>query len=111
MSALFLKVPLRGDVERLGEVNRHPPNRVNRVNCSHHMLQSDRARRGLRLNSYSRSVQSKGTPIGTYLAHPSIKAEAKVGKQVHDSFSKLVTLTYLLVLSSSSYALPRHPIF
>ena len=64
-----------------------------------------------RLNSCSHSMQSKGTPMGTYLAHPSIKVEAKVGKQVHHSFSKLVTLTYLLVLSSLSGALPRHPIF
>jgi hypothetical protein len=39
-----------------------------------------------RLNSCSRSVQSKGTPTGAYLAHPSIKEEAKVGEQVHDSF-------------------------
>ena len=39
------------------------------------------------LNSCSRSLQSKGTPTGTYLSHPSIKAEAKVGTQVHDSFS------------------------
>ena len=62
------------------------------------------------LNSCSRSVPSKGTPTGTYLAHPSIKAEAKAGKQVHDSFSKLVTLTYLLILSSSFGAPPRHPI-
>jgi hypothetical protein len=35
------------------------------------------------LNSCSRSVQSKGTPTSAYLAHPSIKAEAKAGKQVH----------------------------
>ena len=64
------------------------------------------------LNSCYRSVQLKGTPMGAYLAHPSIKAEAKAGKQVHDSFSlKLITLTYLLVLSSSSGAPPRHPIF
>jgi hypothetical protein len=64
------------------------------------------------LNSYSRSVQSKGTTTGVYLAHPSIKAKAKAGKQVHNSFSlKLVTLTYLLILSSLSDALPRHPIF
>jgi hypothetical protein len=33
-----------------------------------------------RLNSCSRSVQPKGTPTGAYLAHPSIKAGAKVGK-------------------------------
>jgi hypothetical protein len=45
-----------------------------------------------------------------YLTHPSIKVQAKAGKQVHDSFSKLITLTYLLVLSSSSGALPWHPI-
>jgi hypothetical protein len=32
MIAPFLKVPRHGDVKRLGEVNRHPPNRVNRVN-------------------------------------------------------------------------------
>ena len=57
-----------------------------------------------RLNSCSRSVQSKGTPMGAYLAHPSINAEAKAGKQVHDSFS-------LKLLSSSFGALPRHPIF
>ena len=64
------------------------------------------------LNSCSRSVQSKGTPTGAYLAHPSIKVEAKAGKQVYDSFSlKLVTLTYLLILSSSSGTPPRHPIF
>jgi hypothetical protein len=57
-------------------------------------------------------VQLKGTPTGAYLAHPSIKAEAKAKKQVHDSFYlKLVTLTYLLVLSSLFGALPRHPIF
>jgi hypothetical protein len=59
------------------------------------------------LNSCSRSVQSKGTPTGAYLTHPSIKVEAKAGKQVHDSFSlKLITLTYLLILSSSSDASP-----
>jgi hypothetical protein len=64
------------------------------------------------LNSCSRLVQLKGTPMGAYLAHPSIKAEAKARKQVHDSFSlKLITLTYLLILSSSFGALPRHPIF
>ena len=57
-----------------------------------------------RLNSCSCSVQSKGTPMGAYLTHPSIKAEAKARKQVHDSFS-------LKLLSSSSDALPRHPIF
>jgi hypothetical protein len=62
-----------------------------------------------RLNSCSRSMQSKGTPMGAYLTHPSIKVKAKAGKQVHDSFSKLVTLTYLLVLSSSSGAPPRTP--
>ena len=56
------------------------------------------------LNSCSHSVQSKGTPTGAYLGHPSIKAEAKAGKQVHDSFS-------LKLLSSLSGALPRHPIF
>ena len=50
-------------------------------------------------------MQSKGTPTGAYLAHPSIKVEAKAGKQVHDSFSKLVIVSYLLVLSSSSDAL------
>jgi hypothetical protein len=64
-----------------------------------------------RLNSFSRSVRSKGTPTGTYLTHPSIKPEAKAEKQVHYSFSKLITLTYLLVLASSSSALSRHPIF
>jgi hypothetical protein len=63
-----------------------------------------------RLNSCTRSMQLKGTPTGAYLAHPSIKAEAKAGKQLHDSFSKLVTLTYLLILSSLSSALPRPPI-
>ena len=57
-----------------------------------------------RLNSCSRSVQSKGTPTGAYLTHPSIKAEAKARKQVHDSFS-------LKLLSSSSGAPPRHPNF
>ena len=62
------------------------------------------------LNSCSHSVQSKGTPTSAYLAHASIKAEAKVGKQVHDSFSKLITLTYFLVLSSSFDALSRHAI-
>ena len=56
------------------------------------------------LNSCSRSLQSKGTPTGAYLAHPSIKAEAKAGKQVHDLFS-------LKLLSSSSGAPPQHPIF
>jgi hypothetical protein len=64
-----------------------------------------------RLNSCSRSVQLKGTPTGAYLAHHSIQVEAKVGKQVHDFFSKLITLTYLLILFSSSNAPPRHPIF
>jgi hypothetical protein len=59
-----------------------------------------------RLNLCSRLVQLKRTPTGAYLAHPSIKAKAKAGKQVHDSFSlKLITLTYLLVLYSSSGAL------
>jgi len=57
-----------------------------------------------RLNSRSRSVQSKGTPTGAYLVHPSIKAEAKAGKQLHDSFS-------LKLLSSSFGAPPQHPIF
>jgi hypothetical protein len=53
-----------------------------------------------------------GTLTGIYLAHPSIKAKAKAGKRVHDSFSlKLITLTYLLVLSSLFGAPPRHPIF
>ena len=32
MIAPFLKVPRRWDVEHLGEVNRHPPKHVNRVN-------------------------------------------------------------------------------
>ena len=55
-------------------------------------------------NSCSLSLQSKGTPMGANLAHPSIKAEAKARKQVHDSFS-------LKLLSSSFDTLPRHPIF
>jgi hypothetical protein len=38
------------------------------------------------LKSNSRSVQLKGTLTGAYFIHPSIKAEAKAGKQVHDSF-------------------------
>jgi hypothetical protein len=42
--------------------------------------------------------------MGTYLTHPSIKADAKAGKQVHNSFS-------LKLLSSSSGTPPRHPIF
>ena len=42
--------------------------------------------------------------MGAYLAHPSIKAEDKAGKQVHNSFS-------LKLLSSSFGAPPPHPIF
>jgi hypothetical protein len=50
--------------------------------------------------------------MNAYLTYPSIKLEAKVGKQVDDSFSlKLITLNYLLILSSSFGAPPRHPIF
>ena len=48
--------------------------------------------------------------MGAYLTHPSIKAEAKAGKQVHDSFFKFITLTYLLIPSSLFDALPQHPI-
>ena len=54
--------------------------------------------------------------MGAYLAHPSIKAEAKAGKQVHDSISlKLVTLTifsfYLLhpVLRLDTPSFTSHP--
>jgi hypothetical protein len=58
------------------------------------------------LNSCSCLVQSKGTPTGAYLAHPSIKVKAKARNQVHDSFSlKLVTLNYL---SSRSIFFVRH---
>ena len=48
------------------------------------------------LNSCSRLVQSKETPMGAYLAHPSIKAEAKAGKQVHDSFLNSLHLPIFL---------------
>jgi hypothetical protein len=53
-------------------------------------------------------VQSKGTPSGAYLAHPSIKAEAKTGKQVHDSFfSNFYLLRLALHLDTPSFT--SHP--
>ena len=64
-----------------------------------------------RLNSYSRSVQSKGTPTGAYLAHCSIKAKAQTRKQIHDSFLNSIFSFYLLrpVLRLDTPSFRSHP--